>query len=195
VNVHPSKGDIDATIYDEIKNRENNIVYGDRSSEYVEKVSMTMTDYVDIINELKKLALKHLKMEDKKKAFENEYESKLKTKEREMVFELIRAIGFNGINLAANKADLLDRGLNLELEGIDEKKIKMFEKEILPKFNTIKPQVLSYIFDIVSKVLKMEAEGGIGLESRSRMADWEEYTEMISRCMRTNGIHQCLQEE
>jgi hypothetical protein len=103
--------------------------------------------------------------------------------EEEMVFELIRAIGFNGINLAANKADLLDRGLNIELEGIDETVIKTFEKEILPKFNSLKPQVLSCIFDIVSKVLKMEAEGGIGLNSRSRMADWEEYAEMISRCM------------
>jgi hypothetical protein len=103
--------------------------------------------------------------------------------EEEVVFQLIRAIGFNGINLAASKADLLDRGLNIELEKIDETAILTFEKEILPRFDALKPKVLSYIFDIISKVLKLEAEGGIKLESRTRMADWEEYAEMISRCM------------
>ena len=103
--------------------------------------------------------------------------------EDEIIFQLIRAVGFNGINLAAEKADLLDRGLNIELEGLDITEIKRFEKEILPKFNRIKPQVLSYIFDIVSKVLRMEAVGGINLDSRTRMADWEEYAEMIARAM------------
>jgi len=33
VNVHPSKGDIHPTIYDEVKNKENNILFSDRSSE------------------------------------------------------------------------------------------------------------------------------------------------------------------
>jgi hypothetical protein len=47
--------------------------------------------------------------------------------DQEMVFELIRPIGFNGINLAASKADLLDRGLNIELEEIGENQIKLFE--------------------------------------------------------------------
>ena len=106
--------------------------------------------------------------------------------DQEIVFELTRPIGFNGINLAANKADILDRGLNIELEGIDENRIKLFEKEILPEFERLKPQVLSYIFDIISKVLafEQETEGkGLELRSRSRMADWEEYGEIISRCI------------
>jgi NTE family protein len=81
VNVHPSKGDINPTIYDEVKNRENNIVYGDRSSEYDQRVAMVMGDYVDIINELKDLVLKHLKTEDEKKAFREEFEDSFKMKE------------------------------------------------------------------------------------------------------------------
>jgi hypothetical protein len=40
-----------------------------------------MTDYADIVDELKCLASKHLKKEDERKAFENEFESSLKTKE------------------------------------------------------------------------------------------------------------------
>ena len=105
---------------------------------------------------------------------------------REMVFELIRPIGFNGISLAANRTDLLDRGLNIELEGISEIKIKLFDKEIIPEFERLKPFVLSYIFDTVSKVLAFEYETGgkgLGLKSRSRMADWEEFAEIIVRCI------------
>lgn len=80
VNVHPSKGDINPIIYDDVKNRENNIVYGDRSSGHDQKVAMIMMDYVNIINDLKELALKHLK-EDERKAFEREFEGSLITKD------------------------------------------------------------------------------------------------------------------
>ena len=106
--------------------------------------------------------------------------------DQEMVFELIRPIGFNGINLAANNADILDRGLNIELEEIGENQIKLFEREIIPEFNRLKPYLLSYIFDIISKVLAFEykTEGkGLQLRSRTRMADWEEYGEIIARCI------------
>ena len=108
--------------------------------------------------------------------------------DEQIVFQLIRSIGFNGINLAANKADLLDRGLNIELEEIDPEVVLKFDDEILPKFNEIKPHLLSYIFDIVSKVLKIKAEGGIELRSRTRMADWEEYCEIIARCLGYNDM-------
>lgn len=111
--------------------------------------------------------------------------------DQQMVFELTRPIGFNGINLAASRADILDRGLNIELEGIDENRIKLFEREILPEFERLKPYILSYIFDIVSKVLAFEHETegkGLELKSRSRMADWEEYGEIIARCMGFNNF-------
>jgi hypothetical protein len=38
--------------------------------------------------------------------------------DQEIVFELTRPIGFNGINLAANKSDILDRGLNIDWKGL-----------------------------------------------------------------------------
>jgi hypothetical protein len=82
VNVHPSKGGINPKIYYDIKNRENNILYSDRSSKHDQKVALIMRDYVDIINELKDLALKHLG-EDKRNTFEREYQSSLITKQAE----------------------------------------------------------------------------------------------------------------
>lgn len=106
--------------------------------------------------------------------------------DREVVYNITRPIGFNGINLAANRADILDRGLNIELEGIDENRTKLFEEEIRPQFERIKPMILSYIFDIVSKVLEFihDTKGkGLVLRSRTRMADWEEYCEIIARAM------------
>ena len=51
--------------------------------------------------------------------------------------------------------------------------------------NQIKPYVLGYIFDILVKVLRYkEAHGEIDFPNGlNRMADWEEYCEIISRCM------------
>jgi hypothetical protein len=47
----------------------------------------------------------------------------------------------------------------------------------------MKAQLLGYIFDILVKVLQIKNNGGIKLETKSRMADFEEYAEIISRCM------------
>ena len=43
---------------------------------------------------------------------------------------------------------------------------------------------MGYIFDILTKSLKFKTQGGLQLEARSRMADWEEWCEVIARCMR-----------
>ena len=40
------------------------------------------------------------------------------TNDEDVVYSLMRAIGFNGINLAATKPDLLDRGLIIQTEMI-----------------------------------------------------------------------------
>lgn len=49
--------------------------------------------------------------------------------------------GFNGINLVATKADLLDRGLIIQLERIPEEKRRKI-KDIWNDFNEIRPQLL-----------------------------------------------------
>lgn len=100
----------------------------------------------------------------------------------DIIYNFKRCLGFNGINLAASKADLLDRGLIIQLERISNENRRKIE-EIWAEFERIKPQLLGYIFDILVKVLRIKNNGGIDLDSKSRMADFEEYAEIISRCM------------
>lgn len=101
----------------------------------------------------------------------------------DMIYNFRRCTGFNGINMTATKADLLDRGIPIPLERIPKGQRKKII-EIWEAFEKIKPRLLGYIFSILSKVLKMKHGGGVTLPNGlNRMADFEEYGEMISRCM------------
>ena len=108
----------------------------------------------------------------------------LYTNDEDFVYSLMRAIGFNGINLAATKADLLDRGLIVQTEMIpknDRKRMRV----IWNKFNSIRPLLLSYIFDVLVEVLRWKRENPDTelVKELPRMADWAEWCEIISRCM------------
>lgn len=101
----------------------------------------------------------------------------------DFVYSFKRATGVNGINLAATKADLLDRSIIIQLERISKKKIKKIN-EIWKEFNELKPMLLGYILDIVVKVLKFKQAGkNIQLQELPRMADFAEIGEIIARCM------------
>jgi len=100
----------------------------------------------------------------------------------DIIYNFKRCIGFNGINLAATKADLLDRGIIIQLERITKEKRRKIQN-IITKLELPKPELLGYIFDIIVSVLRVVANGGIRLDSKSRMADFEEYAEIFSRCM------------
>jgi len=75
VNVHPSR--IDANDmpkhFDEVKDRNNDILYGDRT--YNDEYSASLeTDYIDFITSLKDLALNYIKDDNKKNSFKKEFE-------------------------------------------------------------------------------------------------------------------------
>jgi hypothetical protein len=108
----------------------------------------------------------------------------LYTDDDDIIYNFKRCIGFNGINLGATKADLLDRGIIIELERIPREKQRRLE-EIWAEFDSIKPELLGYIFDILVKVLQLKSNGGIADEIKGlpRMADFAEIGEIISRCM------------
>jgi hypothetical protein len=103
----------------------------------------------------------------------------LYTDDDDIIYNFRRCIGFNGINLGATKADLLDRGIIIELERIPREKQRRLE-EIWHK-----PELLGYIFDILVKVLQVKSNGGITNEIKGlpRMADFAEIGEIISRCI------------
>lgn len=108
----------------------------------------------------------------------------LYTDDDDVIYNFCHCIGINGINLAATKADLLDRSLIIRLSRLMKKHRRKLKDDIWPAFQRMKPQLLGYIFDILVKVLQVRRDGGIVLDARSRMADWEEYSEIIARCMR-----------
>ena len=107
----------------------------------------------------------------------------LYTDDDDIIYYFLRCIGFNGINLAATKADLLDRGLIIQLERIPKLKRRKLE-DIWNDFEILLPHLLASIFDILVKVLQIKQKGGIEISNGlNRMADFEEYAEIISRCM------------
>lgn len=107
----------------------------------------------------------------------------LYTDDNDIIYFFQRCIGFNGINLAATKADLLDRGIIIQLERIPKEKRRKIE-DIWKDFEILRPQLLAYIFDILVKVLQVKQKGGIKISNGlNRMADFEEYAEIIARCM------------
>jgi NTE family protein len=57
INVHPSKIDIDKfpKDHDGVKDRQNDITYGDRTSHYDEKMMRLITDYTNFATEMKRL--------------------------------------------------------------------------------------------------------------------------------------------
>lgn len=106
----------------------------------------------------------------------------LYTDDDDFIYSLKRCVGFNGINLGATKADLLDRGLIIQLERVTKDKWRKIEN-IWKEFEELRPQLLGYIFDILFTVLAWKEEGKTLNLTLSRMADWTEYSEMISRAM------------
>ena len=57
------------------------------------------------------------------------------------------------------------------------------EQDIEAEFETLRPDLLGYIFDVLVKVLGVKSKGGIKLDGLPRMADFAEIAEIACRCM------------
>ena len=107
----------------------------------------------------------------------------LYTDDDDVIRSFMRCVGFNGINLAATKADLLDRGLIVKLERIIRNKQRK-PKELWRVFEDIRPKLLGYIFDTLVKVLNWKNNGpALNLKELPRMSEFAEYGEIIARVM------------
>jgi hypothetical protein len=98
----------------------------------------------------------------------------------DFIYRFRRCVGFNGINVAATRPDLLERSLILHLKGIPEEKKRKL-KHLWKQYEKIKPQVLGFIFNTLVQVLNRLKE--VQLKKYPRMADWAEVCEVISRCL------------
>ena len=91
----------------------------------------------------------------------------LYTNEDDTIFKYKMCVGLNGINNAANKADLLDRAIFLKLDPIV---VRIPETELWERFNETKPAILGGIFDTLSNALSIFPT--IKLDNPPRMADF-----------------------
>ena len=97
---------------------------------------------------------------------------KLYTDSDNIIFNYKRAIIINGVNLVANKPDLLDRSLLFELERIDEKNRKS-EEDFWQEFNSDKPKIIGAIFGVLSNALSILPS--VKLSKTPRMADFAKW--------------------
>lgn len=97
---------------------------------------------------------------------------KLFTDDEDVLFDQKVAIGISGINLVAEKADLLDRCLILQFQRIPNEQRKS-EQEFWKLFNEQKPYILGALFTALSTTLKVVKD--IQLTSKPRMADYARY--------------------
>ncbi len=149
-------------------------------NELIQQLSHNYVTYYDNISELKDWASDELC-----RAVSGSGSSKrrLYTDEDDLIRSLKRCIGLNGINLAATKADILDRAIFFQLRRIADKDRRLMAK-VEKEFEEMKPPLLGYILDILVKVLKWkEVHGDLDVSKFPRMADWAEHCEIISRCM------------
>ena len=102
------------------------------------------------------------------------------TDEGDVIFQLKRVIGLNGINVVATKPDLLDRCILLELKRISDNECRR-EKELLAEFEQVKPQILGGFFDILSKAMGMYPT--LQLKALPRMADFAHWGGAIAQAL------------
>lgn len=93
----------------------------------------------------------------------------LYTDEDDVIYVFRRCVGFNGINLAAYKPDLLDRALLFRLDRIVKEKRKT-ESEIWTAFDKAKPSMLGAIVTAISKAMVLKET--VVLKEKPRMADF-----------------------
>jgi hypothetical protein len=93
----------------------------------------------------------------------------LYTDDEDIIYTVQANIGINGINLASNKPDLLERSILFELPRV-EKGGRRQERELLTEFENERPVILGAIFDAIAKALALKP--AITESELPRMADF-----------------------
>lgn len=100
------------------------------------------------------------------------------------IFTFKRCIAINGINNVANRPDLLDRALLIELSRISEDKRKELS-EIQKDFNNDLPYILGGVFDVLSKAMNIYPN--VKLDKLPRMADFARWGYAIGEALGNLG--------
>jgi len=112
---------------------------------------------------------------------------KLFTNGEDHIFFYKRIISLNGINVCANRPDLLQRSILIELSPIPDTKRRL-ESEVYASFERDRPQILAGIFDTVSRAMDIYPTSE--LHKFPRLADFCKWGYAIAE-----GIQKGLGEE
>ena len=93
----------------------------------------------------------------------------LYTDDEDIIYSFKRCVGLNGINIAATRADLLDRSILIGLERIDSTQ-RREETDLDAAFQEARAQILGGILDTLSLAMKLKPT--IELSNYPRMADF-----------------------
>ena len=109
---------------------------------------------------------------------------KLYTNDDDVIYSIQNCVGLNGINLAIDKADLMDRSIIIKMDRIPEEK-RMAESTLWDEFEQSKPHILGGIFDTLCKAMKIYPQ--IEVQNISRMVDFTQWGYAISMALTGSG--------
>jgi len=105
---------------------------------------------------------------------------KLYSDDEDVIFNIMRPIGLNGINLLVCRADLMDRTILLKLDRISQ--IRQQERNtVLKDFENERPYILGGIFDALSRAMGIYPS--VKLETLPRMADFMRWGTAIAQAL------------
>jgi len=104
--------------------------------------------------------------------------------DEDVIYEFRRCVGLNGVNVAARRADLLDRGLLFALESIDPGRREP-EEVILRAFEAERPRLLGSALDVLSRA--MQLRGRVRLSRSPRMVDFAHWGYAIAQALGHTG--------
>jgi len=87
----------------------------------------------------------------------------------DVIYNFKRCVGLNGINIAAQRGDLLDRSLLVYLQNIPREK-RRTEERLLKEFEASKPEILGGFLDTLAKAMQVFPQ--VNPKELFRMADF-----------------------
>lgn len=104
----------------------------------------------------------------------------LYTDDDDVIYQIQRCIGINGINLLVSRADMMDRTILLHMDRI-EPSMRREKKVIMQEFAEEKPYLLGCIFETLSKAMAIHPT--VKLSNLPRMADFMTWGVAISQAL------------
>lgn len=108
----------------------------------------------------------------------------LYTDDEDVIYQVKRCIGLNGINLLISKPDLMDRAILLHLERIEPSKM-IEESKLWDDFEKVKPEILGGIFDVLVRAMAIYTQ--VNLKPLPRMADFYKWGCAITVALDRDG--------